>query len=306
MPFKTIYSNDLSNVKIRLIFCRAKFNKRISCNKCGSYRICKYSQRQFRCQNCWTKFSITSHTWLNRTRWPLRFWYEIAWCFVLGHAAHKAHRVLKTKDSSGCWLAYQAIRKAILSDSLVNRPIFTGTCEIDESYYGGQFKNLRKSTRAAFRAAGLAKRGRGAKNRKQPVFGIYKRNGKVYLDLISDATKTELIPKVKRTIEPGSTVCSDEHTSYAQLVGLGYIHQVVNHGQQEYVVDDWHINGLEGFWGLSKTNMHTYKGIRKLNWIYYLKEMEWRYNHRQLDFENQSLIYFDNSCYNDLSWISNN
>lgn len=46
-----------------------------------------------------------------------------------------------------------------------------------------------------------------------------------------------------------------------------------------------HINGLEGFWGLSKTNMHVYRDIRKHNWIYYLKEMEFRYNNRGLDFD---------------------
>jgi len=40
---------------------------------------------------------------------------------------------------------------------------------------------------------------------------------------------------------------------------------------------------MEGFWGLSKVNMQSYKGIRKKNWIYYLKEMEFRYNNRELD-----------------------
>ncbi|MBD3286115.1 IS1595 family transposase, partial [candidate division WOR-3 bacterium] len=44
----------------------------------------------------------------------------------------------------------------------------------------------------------------------------------------------------------------------------------------EYVSGKVHVNGMEGFWGLSKTNMNTYKGIRKRNWEYYLKEMEFR------------------------------
>jgi transposase len=213
----------------------------------------------------------------------------MAWCLVLSHAAYKAHQLLKTGNDSSCWLAYQTIRKAVLADSLTNRPRFFGTCEVDESYFGGQFKNLRKSVRAAFRVSGLAKRGRGAKSRKQPVFGIFKRNGQVYLDLVPDTTKAQLTPRIEKTIQPGSRVNSDDHPSYAELVGMGYIHRVVRHGQQEYVVGEDHINGLEGFWGLSKTNMHTYKGIRKPNWIYYLKEMEWRYNYRQLDFEHQVL-----------------
>ena len=31
--------------------------------------------------------------------------------------------------------------------------------------------------------------------------------------------------------------------------------------------------------------MDVYKGIRKDNWIYYLKEMKFRYNNRGLDFD---------------------
>ena len=289
MAFNPVYSSNLSTAKIRLIFCRAKFNNRISCNKCGSFHIAKFSHRQFRCQNCWTKQSITTGTWINRTRYPFRFWHEITWCFILGHSANKAHRLLKTPSATQTWYAYQAIRKAILVDSLINKPNFVGTCEVDESYYGGQFKNLRKPVRKAYRQAGLAKRGRGAKYRKQPVFGIYKRNGTVHLDLIKDSSQEELLPKIKKVIAKDSIICSDEHTSYGQLVGLGYVYRVVNHGQQEYVVGQWHVNGIEGFWGLSKTNMHTYKGIRKPNWKYYLKEMEWRYNHRHKKFEQQVL-----------------
>lgn len=56
-----------------------------------------------------------------------------------------------------------------------------------------------------------------------------------------------------------------------------------------YVDGRIHINGMEGFWGLSKTNMHTYKGIKKKNWLLYLKEMEFRYNTRKLNFEKQAI-----------------
>lgn len=289
MDFSPVYSLSLSDAKIRQIFCTSRFENRISCSQCHKYRIKRLANDFYRCLNCWSYFSITTKTWIHRTRKPLRFWYEISWCFILSHSAHKASLLLKNSHRE-CWLAYQTIRKTITSDSLLNRPNFTGTIEIDESYYGGSFKNLRKQVRAAYRAAGLAKRGRGAKYRKQPVFGIFKRNGKVYLEPVNDTTGKQLLPPIKQVVDKGSEICSDELPTYAKLVGLGYIHHVVNHGQEQYVVGDYHINGLEGFWGLSKTNMHTYKGIRKSNWLLYLKEMEWRYNHRQQNFEDQVLL----------------
>ena len=219
---------------------------------------------------------------------PLRVWYEIVWCFVLALPARRAGKLVK-KDPAACWKIYRTIRKALAQRSLDNRKKIAGPVEVDESYYGGLFKNLRKETRWKYRREGKAKRGRGAKYRKQPVFGIYKRNGTVYLELITDCTKKELQEVIKRKVKRRTSVFSDTLTSYKGLLGLGYIHKTIDHGMEIYVDGRVHINGMEGFWGLSKTNMHTYKGIKKKNWIYYLKEMEFRYNNRKLDFDQMVL-----------------
>ena len=133
------------------------------------------------------------------------------------------------------------------------------------------------------RKLGLAKRGRGAKHLKQPVFGIYKRNGKVFLLPVPDTEREHLERIIKQKIKIKSKIYSDKWRGYAGLVGLGYIHSSVDHGKEEYVSGRVHINGMEGFWGLSKTNMQSYKGIKKKNWLYYLKEMEFRYNYRDLN-----------------------
>lgn len=34
---------------------------------------------------------------------------------------------------------------------------------------------------------------------------------------------------------------------------IGKQHQIVAHGREEYVREDSHINGLEGFWSYAKT-----------------------------------------------------
>lgn len=159
---------------------------------------------------------------------------------------------------------------------------FEGTFEIDESYYGGKFKNRRKEQRHLYRKLGLAKRGKGAKYLQQSVFGIYKRNGEVSLMPVPDIKQKSLERIIKERIPLKSKVYSDTWKSYAGLVGLEYVHATVDHGKEEYVSGKIHINGMEGFWGLSKVNMNAYKGIKKKNWIYYLKEMEFRYNNRKL------------------------
>ena len=56
---------------------------------------------------------------------------------------------------------------------------FCGQVELDESYFGGRQKG---------------KRGRGAAG-KVPVFGILKRGGQVYTQVIAD-TKKETLPSI--------------------------------------------------------------------------------------------------------------
>jgi hypothetical protein len=60
---------------------------------------------------------------------------------------------------------------------------FSGQVEVDESYFGAR------------RAKG--KRGRGARG-KTIVFGIFKRNGNVYTEIVPDASKKKPSARYKR------------------------------------------------------------------------------------------------------------
>jgi transposase-like protein len=289
MPYKTIYSSDLTTEKIRLKFLSAKYDRN-RCDFCNSVNVYYINDEKtkFRCRDCWRTFSLSSHTYLENTKLDLRFWYEVIWCFVIGHSANKAHKLLGTKRHQKVLRSYQTIREALLDYSQASWEKSQGIYETDEALYGGEWGNLRKYVKKRLREEGKAKRGRGAKERKQPVFGIYKRDDeKVYLELIDDFSADTLEPIIEEAIEEESEIFSDTWKGYNGLAGLGYLHSRVSHGKEEYVSGEVHINGIEGFWGLSKTNMHTYKGIRKKNWKYYLKEMEFRYNYRNLDFDEQ-------------------
>jgi hypothetical protein len=41
-----------------------------------------------------------------------------------------------------------------------------------------------------------------------------------------------------------------------------------------------YINGIEGFWSYAKERLLKFNGVSKDNFIYYLKELEFRYNLR--------------------------
>jgi transposase-like protein len=291
MQYTSRFSSNLTYQKLRAIFLGAKFDKKHpKCLKCNSDRIYKFDEEKFRCRRCRYFFRIQTNSFLNKKRFPLRLWYEIIYGFAICLPANKLKNVLVVNDYKTIYGAYKLIRQALVKYSEQQSHIFSGITEVDESYFGGKFKNLRKKDRARLRKLGLAKRGRGAKYRQQPVFGIFKRNGKVYLQLISEATKKILEKIITKRISNKGKIFSDTHTGYDGLVGLGYIHRTVNHGVEEYTKGKVHINGIEGFWGLTKTNMQSYKGIQKKNWNEYLKEMEFRYNYRNLSYDDLTIL----------------
>ena len=96
----------------------------------------------------------------------------------------------------------------------------TGEVEMDESYFGAR------------RVRGL--RGRGAQG-KTIVFGLKKREGKVYTQVIRNCTKTEILPLISSKISKQTIVFTDGFKTYDSLVDLGYKrHYRVHHGKNEF------------------------------------------------------------------------
>jgi len=44
-----------------------------------------------------------------------------------------------------------------------------------------------------------------------------------------------------------------------------------------------HLNGIEGFWFFAKHWLYNYRGVPKQYFHLHLKEVEWRFNHREED-----------------------
>ena len=99
---------------------------------------------------------------------------------------------------------------------------------------------------------------------------------------VLDRKYDTLVPLITQHTKKGSLYYSDDHTAYATLNLIGK-HQVVAHVSEEYVRDNSHINGIEGFWSYAKTWLYHYRGVPKQYFHLYLKEIEFRFNHRQED-----------------------
>ena len=162
----------------------------------------------------------------------------------------------------------QGIRQRI-ADYCETQSPFAGEVEVDESYFGAK------------RVKG--KRGRGAFG-KTAVFGVFKRNGHVYTEIVPDCRKSTLQGIIRGRVALGSVIYSDGWRGYNGLVDVGYgKHLRVDHGHDEFVRGRTHINGIEGFWGFAKSRLTRFRGMNKHTFYLHLKECEFRFNLRQQD-----------------------
>ena len=162
----------------------------------------------------------------------------------------------------------KALRKRIALYCEEQSPL-SGEIEVDESYFGSR------------RVKG--KRGRGAFG-KTIVFGLFKRNGKVYTEIVPDCSKETLQGIIRGKVALESVIYSDGWRGYNGLVDVGYgKHLRVDHGKDQFVVGPAHINGIEGFWGFAKSRLTRFRGTCPSTFYLHLKECEFRFNHRNQD-----------------------
>ena len=190
---------------------------------------------------------------------------QIIKCFVLDLTATQTAEITslnrKTVDR-----IYSLIRARINEYTKETSPL-KGEIEVDESFFGPK------------RTPG--KRGRGAGN-KTIVFGLFKRNGKVYTEIVPDCSAKTLQGIIRGKVDIASVIHSDGWRGYDGLVDVGYEkHYRVEHGKDEFSKGNGkHINGIESFWGYAKHRLMKFKGIPRYLFEVYLKETEFRFNHR--------------------------
>lgn len=156
-------------------------------------------------------------------------------------------------------------RERIFKQSLEKRPV-SGEIEIDESYFGA--RRIR------------GKRGRGAAG-KTPVFGVLKREGQVYIQIVPNCSKESLLPILQGRILEGSTIYSNGWKAYDGLILNGYDHYRIYHSENEFARGKNHVNGIESFWSFAKRRLAKFNGLSDTHFFFHLKETEFRFNHRQ-------------------------
>ena len=179
--------------------------------------------------------------------------------FVAGTTARTAASLVGVNKTTASYYFHRL--RQLICEGTEEVGLLAGEIEVDESYFGGRRKG---------------KRGRGAAG-KVPVFGLLKRNGKVYAAMIPDAKARTLMPIIRARVQPDSIVYSDCWRGYNALDVSEFKHYRINHSVL-FADQQNHINGIENFWNQAKRHLRKFNGVPKEHFHLFLKECEWRFN----------------------------
>jgi transposase len=235
------------------------------CPRCRQRKLYHLADGRYRCSRCEYSFHDFSGRWISTGRLSAVQWLWIIKLFELEVSVRKMALQLGLSYRS-LYAAVSAIRLAILSHAEDAKSLLGGEIELDEAYFGGRRKG---------------NRGRGAAG-KVPVFGILERDGQVHVSVVPDVSAATLLKLTVKKVRRGSVVYTDRFGSYDSLMFCGYRHLKVDH-QKVFSSGRVYINGLEGFWSWAKERLMKHHGVSKHRFPLYLKELEFRYNHRAED-----------------------
>ena len=253
-----------------------RYGLRHDCQACGTVNATFHKlaeRRAYSCAHCGHHVYPCAGTVFQDSRTPLQVWFYAIYLFVTtrhGVSGKELQRTLGVTYKTA-WRMGQQIRD--LMSKADGFQILQGHVELDEAYVGG-----RRS----------GKRGRGAEG-KTIVMGLKERGGRMETVIIPNVKTETLKAVVTETVEPGSTVSTDELISYGLLGPDGYKHGQVNHGERDYAHYDYRLgetvttNNVETFWRLFKKSIaSTHIHVSAKHMQRYLDEFTFRSNHREM------------------------
>lgn len=262
-----------------------------ACDRCGAVNEAAPVGGKpgfYQCRPCGKQFSVTAGTPMHGTHLPLHVWY-LAMYLIL--ASSKGISAVKLGEQLGvqyrtAWHLGHRIRAMLASGEKL--PL-SGIVEADETYVGGEPKNLRKG------APRPEKRGRGTK--KPMLFAAVQRDGEARTLAVPSASVSAIAPGLWGWTAGGTILMTDEPRETNRFRGGAYrwigrkmeAHHRVNHSREEYARTAApglraHVNTAGGFFGLFKhAVVGVWHQVSAKHLHRYASEHEVRWNVRDAD-----------------------
>lgn len=245
------------------------------CGDKGAYYLA--SRKIYKCKACRKQFSVKMGTIFEESAVSLNKWLIAIWLIAnckngISSYELKGHIGVTQRTA---WFMLQRIRIAMEQGSFGK---LSGTVEADETYVGGDAKNMHHNRRKEVGRYGMQG---GVKAHKTAVLGMLERKGRVRAKVVARTRKIDLEPVLKANVEAETNLITDQNVAYNEL-HKQYIHQTINHSIA-YVWGRVHTNSIENFWSLLKRTIKgTYVSIQAEHLQKYVEEQSFRYNTRLL------------------------
>jgi transposase len=233
------------------------------CIRCRAKKVYRIRRDRYRCGQCDYEFSDFTGRWLNRVKLPAKDWLWLIKLFELEISARKTSQQLGISYPTAL-KAFHLIRQSIAAHSRNGDFFLSGKIEAGQTYFNKSHPG--------------GNPGETSQNRV-PVFGILERKGRVTVEVLQDVSPEAVLNLTVKKVKTGSIVYTDKYRTFDALMFCGYKHIQVD--RKRFSRDNVSINGLEGFWSFAKERIDKFHGVSKEKFPFYLKEMEFRYNHRQ-------------------------
>ena len=188
------------------------------CKECGHQRYWLSSKHLYICTRCEHQHSLTAGTIMESSKKPITYWFKAMWWFTTrksGVNAVNLKELLGFGSYGTAWTWLQKLRRCTIRQ---NREKLSGRVEVDEFVIGGQRSG---------------KRGRGAEGKTIVAVAVerndlVKQIGRVRLHVVLDYSTDSLGSFIRDNIEPGSTIATDNWSSYPGTAKERYQHETTN------------------------------------------------------------------------------
>lgn len=255
--------------------CRAALEKLrwpngVECPRCQGKSISRITTRkQFDCNACRYRFSVTTGTVFNDSHLALPKWFMavLLMCEAKkGMSAHQMKRTLGVTIKTAWYLCHR-IREAMKD---ANAEPLTGTVEVDETYVGGKL-------------CGAGRGGRGTyRTNKAMIIAALQRDGDIRIRSGKTNSREVLHGFIREHAPNPARIMTDEWPAYRGIADGDTTHETVEHRSKEYVRGDVHTNSVEGAFGLFKRAIvGSFHQVSHKHIDRYCDEFEFRFNNRK-------------------------